>query len=118
MKFLQEKKNLYFDDLSVNDSKPYGSHFPSIRMVLKKYQRDCLGQNAFMILSILQHCEDCSTDLSKRRAWRARTWTFPGALSTSSLRKISLGVWGEFSAHDLVGKERCIPVGFLQNLQN
>jgi hypothetical protein len=53
MKFLQEKKKtLYFDDLSVNDSKPYGSHFPSIHTVFKKYQRYCLGQNAFMILSI------------------------------------------------------------------
>lgn len=47
------KKTLCFDDLSVNDSKPYGSHFPPIRMVFKEYQKDCLGQNAFMILSIL-----------------------------------------------------------------
>lgn len=71
-----------------------------------------------MILSILQHCEGCSTDLSETRFWLARMWAFPWALSAQSPRKIALGVWGEFSAHSLVGKECCIPVGFLQNLQN
>lgn len=39
MKFLQEKKKFsILMILSVNDSKPYGSHFPPIRMVFKKYQ--------------------------------------------------------------------------------
>lgn len=71
-----------------------------------------------MILSILWHCKGCSTDLSERRLWQAWMWAFPWALSLESPRKIALGVWGEFSAHSLVGKERCIPVGFLQNLQN
>lgn len=36
MKIFQKKKKLlYFDDLSVNDSKPYGFHFPPIRTVFR-----------------------------------------------------------------------------------
>lgn len=42
---------------------------------------------------------------------------FPRVLSTVS-KENPPGVWGALSAHNLVGKERCIPVGFLQNLQN
>ena len=33
-----QKKISILTILSVNDSKPYGSHFPPIRMVFKKYQ--------------------------------------------------------------------------------
>lgn len=43
-------------------------------------------------------------------------WAFP-VLSTVS-KETRPGVWGALSEHSLVGKERCIPVGFLQNLQN
>lgn len=94
MKFSRKKKNLYFDDLSVNDSKPYGSHFPPIRLVFKKYQRDCLGQNAFTILSILHHFEDCLGDLS---VWEDQDVGLPWALPTTSLRKSSWRLGRVFS---------------------
>lgn len=40
----KEKKSLYFDDLSVNDSKPYGSHFPPIHTVLKSIRETAQGK--------------------------------------------------------------------------
>lgn len=40
----KKKKYLYFDDLSVNDSKPYGSHFPPIHTVLKSIRETAQGK--------------------------------------------------------------------------